>query len=87
MPKGKQAVQRSNGGNICRVSRTQFRDNAKELSCKVGDVLMSAGPREFTSGTLGWYGRGESQLDVDGTPVDVKIQVQVWVNNSKKLPY
>jgi hypothetical protein len=85
--KAKQAVQKSNGGNICRISRQQFRVNAQPLSCKIGDILMSAGPRQFSSGTLGWYGRGESEIEIDGTPVDVKIQVQVWVNKSKELGY
>jgi hypothetical protein len=81
----RKAIQRG-GGNICPVTRDEFHGNAKAMSCKIGDVLMNAGPREFSTGTLGWYGKGDSQLSVGDKDVDVTIQISVFVKKSKQLP-
>jgi hypothetical protein len=49
-------------------------------------VVIEAGAREFSTGSLGWYSSGTITVSVGGTPVDVQIGLNMTVAGSKDLP-
>ena len=52
----------------------------------INGVVMEAGAREFSTGSLGWYSSATIAVSVGGTPVDVQIGLNMTVAGSKDLP-
>jgi hypothetical protein len=69
----------------CPVSLEEFRRDAKPLPVKIGDVPMIALPKEFSTGSLGWYGNGQTTVMIGGVPVKVQVGVTLTIANSKGL--
>jgi hypothetical protein len=71
---------------LCPITRQQFAEGAKSVQVTVGTTPMLAEPREFATGSLGWYLNGKTVLDVNGTPVTVQVGITLTVVGSKELP-
>lgn len=78
---------------VCEVNRAEFAAEAKGLLIDIsgthvprGTIALTAAPREFGTGSLGWYVNGPHELSINGVPVKVQIQMTVTVANSKELP-
>jgi len=70
----------------CPISRQQFRTAAKPLAVSIGGTALFADPKEFSTGSLGWYLNGKVTVEVDGRPVQVQIGLNLTIVGSKELP-
>lgn len=70
----------------CAVSRSEFRAHAKPITVMVGGIPLVAEPKEFSTGSLGWYLNGKTSIEVNGVPVSVQIGMNLTVVGSKELP-
>jgi len=68
----------------CPVTREQFRENAKPVSIVVNGVEMEAQPKEFSTGSFGWYLTGKTLLPVGDQKVNVQIGLNLTVIGSKE---
>lgn len=69
------------------ITRDQFRQSAPlGLTAQVGDFPVAADRKEFSTGSLGWYGNGKVTLNIAGVPVKCQVAVTVTVIGSKELP-
>ena len=69
----------------CPITRAQFRD-AKPVEITINGSPMLADPREFSTGSLGWYLNGKTVVDVNGTKVTVQVGINLTVVGSTELP-
>lgn len=74
----------------CPITRSQFKAGAKALSCKLGEQPLEAVAKEFSTGSMGWYGNGKVSIpvEVDGKTMLLSCQVglNITVIGSKELP-
>ena len=70
----------------CSITRKQFSEGAKPLSVSVGSIPMLAEPKEFSTGSLGWYLNGKTVVEINGVPVTVQVGVNLTIVGSKELP-
>lgn len=70
----------------CPVTRAQFRAAAKPVTVTLGSVPLVADPKEFSTGSLGWYLNGKTVVEIDGVHVSVQIGLNLTVVGSKELP-
>jgi hypothetical protein len=68
---------------LCPISRDHFRQHAKELKVTIAGVPMTAEPKEFSTGSLGWNINGKVQLDVGGRLVLCQVGLNLTVVGSK----
>ena len=68
----------------CPVTRTEFKEKAQAIKVDVGGVAMMAEPKEFSTGSFGWYLSGKATLLVDGKPVQVQVGANLAVIGSKE---
>jgi hypothetical protein len=70
--------------NPCPISRTQFKEKAKSLPIPLGNATLSAEPREFSTGSFGWYVNGKTVIEIDGKQVPVQVGMNLIVVGSKE---
>ena len=70
----------------CPITREQFREGAKPVEVTISGTPMLAEPREFSTGSLGWYLNGKTVLDVNGVKVTVQVGLNLTIVGSKELP-
>jgi hypothetical protein len=70
----------------CPISRKQFQTRAKPVEIVVNGNRWMAAPKEFSTGSLGWYLNEKVTLEVDGVPVTVQIGMNLTIVGSKELP-
>jgi hypothetical protein len=70
----------------CPISREQFRTSAKPVTVTINGVPLAADPKEFSTGSLGWYLNGKTMIEIDGVPVSVQIGMNLTIVGSKELP-
>ncbi|HEX3151353.1 MAG TPA: hypothetical protein VHR66_24960 [Gemmataceae bacterium] len=70
----------------CQISRQQFTEGAKPIEVIINGNKMTAHPKEFSTGSLGWYLNGKTDIDVNGTMVTVQIGMNLTIVGSKELP-
>jgi hypothetical protein len=68
----------------CPISRADFLAKAEQLKIDVGGFPMVAEPREFSTGSFGWYVNGKAQLTVDGKTLSVQVGMNLIVVGSKE---
>jgi hypothetical protein len=68
------------------VTRKQFADGAKPVEVTINGNKMTAHPKEFQTGSLGWYLNGKTEIDVAGVMVTVQIGMNLTIVGSKELP-
>jgi len=71
---------------FCPVTRDEFRGNAKAITITVNDVEMEAQPKEFSTGSFGWYLTGKIMLPVGEKKVNVQIGLSLTIIGSKEQP-
>ena len=72
---------------VCPVTREQFRAKApRAVAVSIAGVPHSAGIKEFSTGSLGWYLNGKTVVEIDGVPCSVQIGMNLTIVGSKELP-
>lgn len=56
---------------------------APAIGLNIAGQLMSAAPREFSTGSLGWFGNGKVTVLVDGQPVVCQVSCNITAVGSK----
>jgi hypothetical protein len=69
----------------CPITRAQF-EKAKPVPVTIGTQQYVAEPKEFSTGSLGWYLNGKTVVEVDGVAVSVQIGMNLTLVGSKELP-
>jgi len=69
----------------CPITRKHFQEHAKPVEVVINGVPMSAGVKEFSTGSLGWYLNGKTTIEVAGKPVTVQIGLNLTIVGSKEL--
>lgn len=70
----------------CPITREQFREGAKAVSVAIAGSTMLAEPKEFSTGSLGWYLNGKTVIEINGVAVSVQIGMNLTIVGSKELP-
>ena len=68
----------------CPVTREEFKTKAKPVSVSVEGVPLTAEPKEFSTGSFGWYLSGKATVVVDGKPVQVQVGANLTIIGSKE---
>ena len=66
------------------LSRSEFLQNAQPVQVVIGGNTFGAGPREFSTGSFGWYLSAKTNLIVDGKSLPVQIGLNLTVVGSKE---
>jgi hypothetical protein len=69
----------------CPVSRAQFTSTAKALTVAISGQPLSASPKQFSTGSFGFYANGKVTIVVDGQPVQCQVSLNITVIGSKDL--
>ena len=70
----------------CPISREQFRAKAKQVPITIAGQQLAADVKEFSTGSLGWYLNGKTNIEIDGVLVAVQIGLNLTIVGSKELP-
>ena len=70
----------------CPIARADFLAKAEPLKIDIGGQVMIAEPREFSTGSFGWYVNAKSTATVDGKPLSIQVGMNLIVVGSKELP-
>lgn len=70
----------------CPITRPEFLAKASALNIVVDGQTLSAAPREFSTGSFGWFLNGKLTLQVDGKALPVQVSANFTVVGSKDLP-
>lgn len=71
---------------VCPVTRAEFKEKAQPVNVTINGNAMTAPPREFSTGSLGWNLNSKTTMDIGGTPVTVQIGMNITLVGSKELP-
>jgi len=71
---------------ICAISRQDFREKAKPVTVTINSIPLQAEVKEFSTGSLGWYLNGKTNIEIDGKLVPVQIGLNLTIVGSKDLP-
>lgn len=77
------AKQKDNG-KTCPVARQQFLKAAKPLALTIDGKTLIATPKEFSTGSFGWFTNDKFVVEVDGVPVKVQPSISLVVVGSKE---
>jgi hypothetical protein len=69
----------------CPISREQFRAKAKQVPITIAGQQLAADVKEFSTGSLGWYLNGKTNIEIDGVLVAVQIGLNLTIVGSKEL--
>jgi hypothetical protein len=70
----------------CPITRAEFREKAQPINITIDNAPMTAPPREFSTGSLGWNLNSKTTMNIGGTPVTVQIGMNITLVGSKDLP-
>ena len=68
----------------CPISRPDFLAKAEPLKIEINGQSIIAEPREFSTGSFGWYLNGKTVISVDGKALSVQIGMNMTVVGSKE---
>jgi hypothetical protein len=69
----------------CPISRPDFLAKAEPLKIDLGNgQVLHAEPREFSTGSFGWYVNSKATITVDGKPLSVQVGMNLIVVGSKE---
>jgi hypothetical protein len=87
MAKSKQqtapATTNGNGKKKCPLSKAQFTEQAKLVEVRVDGAPLVATPKEFATGSFGFFGSGKATIMVGGTPVPCQVSINITAIGSK----
>ena len=70
----------------CPITRQQFTEGPSPSRSSINGNKMTAHPKEFSTGSLGWYLNGKTEIDVNGVMVTVQVGMNLTIVGSKELP-
>ena len=68
----------------CPFTKAEFKEKAQQVKVEIGGMTLMADPKEFSTGSFGWYLSGKATLMVDGKPVQVQVGANLTVIGSKE---
>ena len=68
------------------LTREQFRTHAKPLPVVINGKELTAGAKEFSTGSLGWNINDKMAVEVGGQTVMVQVGLNLTIIGSKDLP-
>ena len=71
---------------VCPISRADFLAKAEPLQITVGSQTVTADPREFSTGSFGYYVNTKTTVQIDGKTVQVQVGMNLIVVGSKDVP-
>lgn len=70
----------------CPITREQFSTGAPiSISATFAKAPFEVPMKEFSTGSLGWYGSGKVIVTVDGKPCQVQLAITATIIGSKEL--
>ena len=72
--------------SACPVTRAEFLNDAKQVEITINGIPMTAEVKEFSTGSLGWYLNGKTNVKVGDKSVSVQIGMNLTIVGSKELP-
>lgn len=70
----------------CPITRAEFAEKAHAVEVVINGIPLTAEVKEFSTGSLGWYLNGKSNLKVGDKTVSVQIGLNLTIVGSKELP-
>lgn len=70
----------------CPIERGEFREHATPVTFEIAGTPVSADPREFSTGSFGWYYTGKVNIVVNGKTLPVQVGCNLTVVGSKDVP-
>ena len=67
----------------CPISRETFRESAQPIVADVGGQKLVLSPKEFSTGSFGFFTNGKMVVTINGTPVTVQANLTLTVVGSK----
>lgn len=74
---------KAKSGTKCPVTRAEFTESAKPLLVKIGDAQVILNPKEFKTGSFGYFSNEKVIVQVGGTPVKFQANLQLAAIGSK----
>ncbi len=69
----------------CPVDRGEFLGNASAVTFEIAGTPVTAEPREFSTGSFGWYFTGKVSIEVNGKKLPVQVGCNLTVVGSKDV--
>jgi hypothetical protein len=69
---------------VCPISRADFLAKAEPLKIDLHGTTLVAEPREFSTGSFGWYVNSKAPVTIDGKTVSVQVGMNLIVVGSKE---
>ncbi len=69
----------------CQLTKEQFLSQAQPVTLTIGDKTIEVKPREFSTGSFGWFYSGKAQLLVGDTAVHVQVGLNLTAIGSKPV--
>jgi hypothetical protein len=70
----------------CPITRAQFTADAKPVEVIINGIPLLAEVKEFSTGSLGWYLNGKTNIKVGEKVVSAQIGMNLTIVGSKELP-
>jgi hypothetical protein len=70
----------------CPIDRSEFLQNASPISFEISGAPVTAEPREFSTGSFGWYFTGKVNIVVNNKKLPVQVGCNLTVVGSKDAP-
>lgn len=67
----------------CPISREKFFETAQPITAQIAGTPVVVPPKEFSSGSFGFYTNGKITMMIDGKAVVFQMAVQLTAVNSK----
>ncbi len=67
----------------CPITRSDFLQHATSVNFEIAGTPVTADPREFSTGSFGWYFTGKITMMVDGKKLPVQVGCNLTVVGSK----
>ena len=71
---------------VCPISRQDFLAGAKPVTITINGQPLVAAPKEFSTGSLGWFLGDKVTVMVGDVPVKVQLGINLTIVGSKELP-
>lgn len=68
------------------ITRELFRASARPVTVVINGKEMTAAPKEFSTGSLGWNINEKIRVEVGGHSVTVQVGLNLTIVGSKDLP-
>jgi hypothetical protein len=69
----------------CAITRHEFVENAQPVTFEIAGTPVTADPREFSTGSFGWYFTGKVNIIVNGKTLPVQVGCNLTVVGSKDV--